>query len=77
MPEDMNDLIRRAAGHEPAESVKRAEAPKPTSFDGGARTPPPSAPPSAGEAMRAAWRAYRRQRSVQDIDFWPQDTDPS
>lgn len=77
MPDDMNDLIRRAAGLEPAESVERAQAPKPTSFDGGARAPAPPAPPSAGESMRAAWRAHRRNRGVQDIDVWPQDADPS
>lgn len=56
MTDDMNATIRRLAGHGPAEVEPDQETQTP-SFDGGARTPAPPAPPTMGETIRAALTA--------------------
>ena len=53
MSDDMNEVIRRAAGFVPDDTSEQGDT-SPPAFDGGARTPAAPPPPSMSDWLRAA-----------------------
>ena len=76
MSKDMDDAIRRAAGHgmrRPEEREEEPQAPAPGSFGGGVRPRAPGAPKDGNTEFRAMYRAFRRHRATGPYDYWPED----
>jgi len=78
MSKDMDDAIRRAAGHgmrrPDREREEEPQAPAPGSFEGGVRKTLWQRPAADGnEEFRAMYRAFRRHRATGPYDYWPED----